>query len=234
MNEKIVKLLQNTPVVVSACVGIGAITGIAVELTKDVLEKRKQKSYSQEVDNLRDEVVRKVQDELQEHKNHIDHIRMEYNTLRNDTEKKVGLEFSKPDISELVDYTKFSRKGEAVVTENGKPVTDEEPQEVNAPTVFEIISVDDFLKETGNGDGYTSVVGTWFPQDGILAGWNENMEEKDPRSTIGEEALAMFDDPEVDLVYVRNTHLKVLFEIMKSSYSFDEVVDELKEAEEKE
>lgn len=242
-NANIERLLENTPVAVVCCVATGAAVGVLTDVIYHAVKKRR--THDDRLDSAVDKLVGLhkqlcedehvgYEDAPNKHEKHLREIASEYDTLKNNIGKTVGLGFSKPDISELIDYTKFSHKDEEVVSENGKAVTDEDPQEVNAPTVFEIISVDEFLKGTGNGDGYTSVVGTWFPQDGVLAGWNEQMEEKDPRSTIGEEAIAMFDDPEVDLVYVRNTHLKVLFEIMKSNYSFDEVVDELKEAEGKE
>jgi hypothetical protein len=209
-------LLKNKPATVLACVCSGIAVGVLVEAVKAARGKRQDNGLSED-----------VSDYLADHKRHIQEVEREYRTLEETMERKVGADFSKPDISELVDYTKFSSPVEKVLTENGKPVSETEPQNVNAPSVFEIISVEEFLKGTGNDDGYTSVVGTWFQNDGVLAGWNEQMEEKDPRSTIGEEALAILEDPDIKAVYVKNTHLKVLFEILKSDDSIEDVIREI-------
>lgn len=118
--------------------------------------------------------------------------------------------YEKPDLSQLVDYTKYSKED----------VTEQKAAAEDLPGV-EIISEEEFVKRTGNLDGYVTATGTWFPQEFILAGWNEDLVEKDPASTVGEKAIEMFEDPTVDAVYVRNDVLKVLFEIVRSDSSFD-------------
>lgn len=118
--------------------------------------------------------------------------------------------YEKPDLSQLVDYTKFSKADAA------------EPGNVPAEDLpgVEIISQEEFVKRTGNLDGFVTATGTWFSQEGILAGWNEDLVEKDPASTVGEKAIEKFEDPTVDAVYVRNDVLKVLFEIVRSDDPF--------------
>lgn len=120
--------------------------------------------------------------------------------------------YNKPDLSQLVDYTKYSNDD---ADGNHVPVSD-----TNELPGVEIISEEEFVKRTGNLDGYVTATGTWFSQEGILAGWNEDLVEKDPASTVGEKVVEMFEDPTVDAVYVRNDVLKVLFEIVRSDSSF--------------
>lgn len=123
--------------------------------------------------------------------------------------------YQKPDLSKLVDYTNFSR-GSDHDGDAGVP---------DLPGV-EIISSDEFVKGTGNLDGYVSVTGTWFAQDNILAGWDSDLEEKDPASTVGEKTVELFEDPDVEAVYVKNDVLKVLFEIVRSNDPYELAVQE--------
>ena len=213
-------ILDNKPLVYASCLAFGVVIGVVTaEIVKHVNKDK--------VEKAKDEAIEKVEETLERHGAHIREMKDEYEELRksvsySNDDKVVGTDFHKPDLKEIIDYTKFSRKGEKVVAENGQPVDSDEPQEVDAPSVFEIITEAEFLKGTGNQDGYTSVVGTWYPEAKILTGWNEEEDEKDPRATIGEEALAKFDDPSVKAVYVRNTHLKVLFEIVRALGTFGE------------
>lgn len=119
--------------------------------------------------------------------------------------------YRKPDLSEMVDYTKFAAVQD---DEAGK---DEEPE----GAFVHLISEEEFVRGTGNSDGYVSVTGTWFAQDHILAGWDNDLVEKDPATTVGEKAVEQFEDPDVGAVYVRNDLLKVLFEIVRSDEDFD-------------
>jgi hypothetical protein len=123
---------------------------------------------------------------------------------------EIGVTFEKPDISELVDYTKFYRK--SAKTEKEPGTEKEEP--VN-PSVFELITEDEFVSLTGNLDGYVTATGTYFPEERILAGWNDSMEPKDVATTIGNDAAIQFEDASVGAVYVRNTSLKVLYEVVR-------------------
>lgn len=144
--------------------------------------------------------------------------------------------FEKPDISQMVDYTKFSKKTVYGVVE--KPEEKGEPSHTETisklPThdgadfdgdresYIEIISEDEFLRATGNEDGYVSVVGTWFPEDKVLAGWNEELQLKSVEDTVGWDVMSAFDDEETRAVYVRNTKHKVLYEIVRGSGTYED------------
>lgn len=132
--------------------------------------------------------------------------------------------YRKPDLSEMVDYTKFSK--------DDKKEEDDDPGEEAA--YVHLISEEEFVRGTGNLDGYVSVTGTWFVQDHILAGWDLDLAEKDPSTTIGEKAVEKFDDPEVKAIYVRNDLLKVLFEVVRSDDLFDLAYQEVLKAESEE
>lgn len=214
MKQRMDILLENKLLTTATCVAVGVAAGFAAEGVKKLLEKRN-------VPDKKDELLERMEDKIRSHEEHLTELSSEYKNLKDDI-KVVGTDFYKPDISEIVDYTKFSHKGETVVAENGEPVDSEKQPDVNAPSVFEIISEEEFLRGTGNNDGYTSVAGTWWPDVKILTGWNEEEDEKDPRATIGEEALSMFDDESVKAIYVRNTHLKVLFEVVRARGNFGE------------
>lgn len=121
--------------------------------------------------------------------------------------------FLKPDISDLVDYAKYF-DGEA-----GKDADDHGDSDF-----IRIITEEEFLKGTGNEDGYISVVGTWFPEDGVLAGWNEDLAKKDVSKTIGIEAVELLREEDAKAVYVSNEKEKVLYEIVKGIGSFEDAV----------
>ena len=127
--------------------------------------------------------------------------------------------YSKPDLSKLVDYTGFSKKD----GDGG------EHKAADLPGV-EIISEEEFVRGTGNLDGYVSVTGTWFAGECVLAGWDSDLDIKDPAATVGEKAVEMFEDPEIKAVYVRNDVLKVLFEIVRSEEAYDLAVEEAYDA----
>ena len=136
---------------------------------------------------------------------------------RND-KRKVSPSFEKPDISKMVDYTKFfPRDVTEVISVNGQPVgkAEEGEHEEEDHTMLDIISEDEFVKLSGNLDGYVTATGTFFPDNGVLAGWNDSLEPKDIATTIGDKAAAMFEDESVGAVYVRNKQLKVLYEVIR-------------------
>lgn len=140
--------------------------------------------------------------------------------------------FMKPDISKVIDYTKYSDISRTYG--NQKEINFDEivmPSDDDAPDAFdddrfEIIDEAEFVKEIGNGSGYVSATGTYFVQDRILAGWNDDLSEKDISNTIGWRAVSMFDSPDVRAVYVRNSQLKVLYEIVRSDDSMESAIHE--------
>lgn len=144
--------------------------------------------------------------------------------------------FAKPDITKLIDYTKYSDKAGIYKggDEDGDVPPKEFPDDSEAPEALddprmEIIDEAEFMKATGNMDGYVSVTCGYFTHDKILAGWDEAMEEKDIGETVGWRAVKMFDSPDVKAVYVRNTHLKVLYEIIRYDDTYEEVLADVEQ-----
>lgn len=129
-----------------------------------------------------------------------------------------SFELQKPNLEDMVDYTRFYEH------KTGK---DDEDGAGDGVASVHVISEEEFVKGTGNLDGYASVTGTWFHDDGILAGWDESLEVKDVSATVGSSALTAFEDPEVDAVYVRNDILNVLYEIVRGEGSYENAVAEL-------
>lgn len=131
---------------------------------------------------------------------------------------KAGSVFEKPGLEDMVDYTKYysSPKAGAHAAEE----TDEKGKVDHS--VFEIISEAEFVSATGNPDGYVTATGTYFPESRILSGWNDKAEPKDVKTTIGEEAVMRFEDEDVEAVYVRNTALKVLYEVVRGQGLYED------------
>lgn len=120
----------------------------------------------------------------------------------------------------LVDYTKFSKSN------SEKEASDDKTENEDVvPTPATVISEEEFVRASGNLDGYTTAIGTWFAQERILAGWNDKLEVKDPEESIGMEAVRLLDDGQAS-VHVRNTALKVLFEIVLSEFSYEDALEE--------
>lgn len=145
--------------------------------------------------------------------------------------------FVKPDIAKMRDYTKYANapgkhaksldpeEGEEISEDGGEMVVD-----VLDDDRFEIISEQEFVHEVGNENGYVSATGTYFTQDGILAGWNDDLVEKDILNTVGMKAISAFDQQSTKAVYVRNVQLKVLYEIVRCDDPMEDVLRENEEA----
>lgn len=204
-------------------VGIGALTGTAVELVTRHLKERKYEEALDEYYPIPEipEGVNVVEEDS-------------YSETNSDGDvKKVNNElFSKPlpddflnrkrDVEKMVDYTKYSSP-EKNRNDSEMPKDGEEP--APGKDAFEMIDSDEFVKAMGNQDGYACCTGTYFADDRILAGWNEKLEEKDASKTIGEDAVKALQEG-MSSVYVRNTQLKVLFEVIRSDSSFAEAVED--------
>ena len=139
--------------------------------------------------------------------------------------------FVKPDISKMIDYTKYSDTAKTYGAKDSEPAHIVMPDDEDAPEAydddrFELIDEQEFVKEVGNLNGYVSATGTYFVQDKVLAGWNEDLVEKDISNTVGWRAIAMFDEPDVRAVYVKNHELKVLYEIVRSDDSMESAIEE--------
>lgn len=116
-----------------------------------------------------------------------------------------------------VDYTKFSSKK--------RNESEEDEREHSSQ---KLISSEEFVNGTGNlMDSYVSVTGTYFVQDGVLAGWDASLDERDIESTVGQAAIDKLVSGEESAVYVVNEDLKVLYEIVKSNDPYGDALEEL-------
>lgn len=135
----------------------------------------------------------------------------------------VSEKYEKPDI---VDYTKYSKVVASVLdgmTETADGDGDKPIEEFEENPACTIISEKEYLDTVSK---FAKADATYFTKDKILAGWNEDLLEKDIQTTVGWKAIKMFDDPSVMSVYVRNTDLKVDYEVVRCDDLFDEVVQE--------
>ena len=123
--------------------------------------------------------------------------------------------FAKPDLSEMVDYTKFHSKKD-VVEEKTETVEDGVPQIV-------IIDEETYLESARD---YVKADATYFTKDDVLAGWNNDLVAREIETTVGREAVEKFADPSVGSVYVRNESLKVDYEIVRCDDPFEDVQHE--------
>lgn len=211
-------------------VGIGALVGAGVELVSRRLKERKYEEAMDEYYPMPDipEGVNVVED-IDDY----DDSREDIWGVDSDGDVKTvsnGI-FSKPlpddflnrkrDVEKMVDYTKYSSDK----NQNDAKVPKEEEEPAPGKDAFEMIDSDEFVKAMGNQDGYACCTGTYFADDRILAGWNEKLEEKDASKTIGEDAVKALQEG-MTSVYVRNTLLKVLFEVIRSDSSFAEAVED--------
>lgn len=139
--------------------------------------------------------------------------------------------FVKPDISKMIDYTKYSDIARGYGESESEPAKIVMPDDEDAPEAydddrFELIDEQEFVREVGNLNGFVSATGTYFVQDKALAGWNEDLKEKDISNTVGWRAIRMFDEPDVKAVYVRNNDLKVLYEIVRGEDTMESAIQE--------
>lgn len=184
----------------AASVGVGILAGTLVEVISSRMEAE---------DDCEDEYLPDIPEGINE-----EYVEIPVDDL--DYEPKGRPSTDKPSLKELIDYGKYY-------------TVDEQPVEVGAEEIpaVRVISSEEFVKATGNLDGYVTVTGTWFADDGVLAGWDDELESKKVSETIGKAAVMEFDDPEVDAVYVRNDLLKVLYEIVRGEGSYEAAVEEL-------
>ncbi len=140
----------------------------------------------------------------------------------------VSEKYEKPDI---VDYTKYSKVVASVLegmTETADGDGDRPVEDFEDNPACSIITEKEYLDTTNQ---FAKADATYFTKDQILAGWNEDLISRDISSTVGQKAIKAFDDPSVMSVYVRNTDLKVDYEIVRCDDLFDDVVQETIETE---
>lgn len=124
-------------------------------------------------------------------------------------------DYEKP---EHIDYTVYSGSSKNYSTTNpAKTLEDDENDAIV------IISEEEYLNAANT---MTKCDGTYFTSEKILAGWNDQLQERDIPTTVGWKAVHMFDDPSVKSVYVRNTELAIDFEIVRCDDPYAEAVTE--------
>ena len=150
-------------------------------------------------------------------------------------EKVVAPMFRKPDISDMVDYTKY--KDKAAEYDTGSKIVDLRDAEVK-PAEEDVQEDDQKFQEIDEetyldpSNGMHKVDATYFTQEKILAGWNDDLKERDIDSTVGRACISKFDDPNVKSAYVRNLELSIDYEIVRCDDPFEEALRESLAAEE--
>ena len=204
-----------------ACVGLGVVVGVVADRVYFAV-KGQIKSPSKEA-------VKIGADEMNRLESDIFGDRTQDSTdadaAEDDSEKpQVSENFEKPSMNEIIDYTKYAKKNykEILKEDDGEAM---KSLEVPPMSMIDVISEEDFVKARGNNDGFVTVVGTWFPEERILAGWNDDLMEKPAAENIGDEAVRLLDDG-APAVYVRNRLNSVLYEIISSQSSWEDAMED--------
>lgn len=188
---------------------VAGVSGVAVGYLVDRFCQEREKAQS-EWDDIFDEPELEIPEGVNE-----------YDTSKQEMENAVDKLFVKPSLKDYVDYTKFAK-------EYSDKNANEIPKEIidDAPEFISVITEEEFVRDSGNLDGFVSVTGTYFTQDKVLAGWDDEIGEKDIEETIGWKAVRTFDDPSAKAVYVKNDLMKVLYEIVRCDDPYDDAVQE--------
>lgn len=192
------------PVVALTSAGIGVVVGFLSD--KFIFSKKEN-----DEDGMEEEYEEYDLPDIPEGVNEVD-------DLNRKMDEEASKLFVKPDLNKYIDYTKYQD-----LTKN---YSTDVPKEEMVESPIHIIDEEEFVKETGNEDGYVSVTASYFTQEKILAGWNDDLIEREPSETVGEKSLEQFDDPSVKAVYVRNDSLKVLYEIVRCDDSYESALME--------
>lgn len=204
-----------------ACIGVGFATGYLTELVMGAVKDAKSLSAEMAEAGLVNldaiEEAGEVREYAEKAAGYLD-----------DGVRKVSEAFEKPEMDEVVDTTKivdYTRYAKEKLEEIAKPDEGEAMKELEVPpmSMIDVISEEEFLRASGNSDGFVTVVGTWFPDERILAGWDDKLEEKPAAENIGDEAVRLLDDGAA-AVYVRNRLVNVLFEVVRSQDSWEDAV----------
>lgn len=207
----ITKLLKTKGGIFAASAVIGMAAGAATYLAIDLAKKRsRKKAYDEALERYSGGENTEWPD-IPEGVN-VEEVEVEY-----DDGPKVVVSpiFAKPDLSEMVDYTKFHSKKDDDVEEKTETVEDIAP--------FVIIDEETYLESTRD---YVKADATYFTKDDVLAGWNNDLVAREIETTVGREAVEKFADPSVGSVYVRNESLKVDYEIVRCDDPFEDVQHE--------
>ena len=188
---------------------------------------RKRNRYADEQFAMYDELHPEEDDGLP-------HIPEGVNEVADEDEKVIAPGFRKPDISEMVDYTKYAKMSREYDTAEPDMADLRNAETVNAEEgddswKFREITEIEYLDPS---NGMSKVDATYFTQERMLAGWNDELAERDIESTIGSECLKAFDDPKVRSVYVRNLEMGIDYEIVRCDDAYEEVLRESLSAEE--
>ena len=166
----------------------GSVIGSAVTF---VVMKRKYESYEWE-----EEYIEEQEEEPQEKKE--EPVEEKAGKLMNEGFRE-GLKSVKRE--NMVQYNKILKDNEYSSGEEKKEAKDvEKPYMI---TVDDYAELDDYNTES-----------LYYFEDGVLTDETDNIID-DAEDIVGEEALAKFDEEEVDSVYVRNDARKTDYEILR-------------------
>lgn len=166
----------------------GSVIGSAVTF---VVMKRKYESYEWE-----EEYIEEQEEEPQEKEE--EQVKEKAGKLMNEGFRE-GLKSVKRE--NMIQYNKILNDNEYSSGEEKKEAKDvEKPYMI---TVDDYAELDDYNTES-----------LYYFEDGVLTDESENIID-DVEDIVGEEALAKFDEEEVDSVYVRNDARKTDYEILR-------------------
>lgn len=166
----------------------GSVIGSAVTF---VVMKRKYESYEWE-----EEYIEEQEEEPQEKEE--EQVKEKAGKLMNEGFRE-GLKSVKRE--NMIQYNKILNDNEYSSGEEKKEAKDvEKPYMI---TVDDYAELDDYNTES-----------LYYFEDGVLTDESENIID-DVENIVGEEALAKFDEEEVDSVYVRNDARKTDYEILR-------------------
>ena len=166
----------------------GSVIGSAVTF---VVMKRKYESYEWE-----EEYIEEQEEEPQEKKE--ESVEEKVGKVMNEGFRE-GLKSVKRE--NMIQYNKILKDNEYSSGEEKKEAKDvEKPYMI---TIDDYAELDDYNTES-----------LYYFEDGVLTDESENIID-DVEDIVGEEALAKFDEEEVDSVYVRNDARKTDYEILR-------------------
>lgn len=175
---------------------IGAVAGAAVTYYK-------MRNY---YEGIIDAEIQSVRDMYQE--------KHDRKVVQLDEGEEIDGADKKPDLKDFVssrertDYTKFFKGGIKKPDEDKPMDTKEEDEEVPEPYV---ISEEAFNEEKLDYDKLSFT----FYNDGVLTDDSDHPVDKDEIDDLVGNALRKFDDPEVNIIFVRNDMLCVDYEIAR-------------------
>ena len=151
----------------------------------------------------------------------------------------------KPELGDRAHYNKYFKDDESAqgakppisIFDHAEPAEVSEDPEVakldmippkyrdHKPTYYDILEIDrdHYLTETM---GYTKQTCTYYLEDDILAGGEDQLVVLDAGSTVGHDIIDIFkEDETIDVLFVSNVTTKTDYEILRSFDIYEELVE---------